>query len=50
MSKKSEQDKLDEAVAYILKYKSKLTLVQINALYFGMHVEVMERENKGNNL
>lgn len=48
--KKSEQDKLDEAVTLVLKHKSKLTLVQINALYFGMHVEVMERENKEKNL
>lgn len=50
MSKKSEQDKLDEAVAYILKYKSKLSLVQINALYFSLFVEVSEREQEENKL
>jgi len=44
--KKSEQEKLDEAVAFVLKHKSQLSEVQLKALYFSLYVELSEREQK----
>lgn len=41
--KKSEQEKLDEAVALVLKYQKELSEIQLKALYFSLYVEHMER-------
>lgn len=47
---KSEQEKLDEAVALVLKHKAQLSEIQLKALYFSLYVEQMERQQEEDKL